>query len=108
MVSSSIQRQRQRSRPSVSSRKYDTLRLFFKLYCVKYSVRWQACEAQEQCCEAAQDLVDQLDIFLSVFGEEAILQQGKRTREAQNHMLILLARATDYIRNRTRTGAFGA
>ena len=67
----------------------------------------QACEAQETSRDAARDLVDTLDAFVEVYGEEAVLQTRARARHAQRLMLLYVAEIASYVHDNTRTGVVG-
>ena len=79
-------------------------------YCIRYSSRTaivshcrakipQACERQEECRDAAQGLVDEMDDFLR-FGYEELefeLRERKETREIVVKIAKLIAEISSYI-----------
>ena len=52
-------------------------------------------------------MVDTLDAFVEVYGEEVISQTRARARHAQRLMLLYVAEIANYVHYNTRTGLVG-
>ena len=76
-----------------------------------YELTLQACESQEKCRTAVIDLLDELDIFLSI-GEE--MQRGpglegrRLSKQAMTTMLVLIKNMSSYICETSSSNAFCA
>ena len=68
----------------------------------------QACEAQEKYRNAAQELVKELDSFLSVEKDIPMLKEKPVPRKAVGCMLGLIAEIASYIKEHTPAGYLGA
>ena len=67
----------------------------------------QVCEKQEQCRDAAVELGEQLDIFLSLSLDVAELQERELSRQAVAVMLHLIEDVSNYFCENAQKGAFG-
>ena len=63
----------------------------------------QACENQEKCKEAASDLTEELDQFLTIEGRLGLLSEREESRRAVERMMEVITDAANYISSHTST-----
>ena len=63
----------------------------------------QACESQEKCKEAASDLMEELDQFLTIEEKLEFLREREESRRAVERMMEVIAEAASYISDHTST-----
>ena len=63
----------------------------------------QACENQEKCKEAASDLTEELDWFLTIEGKLEFLREREESRQAVARMMEVISDAANYISSHTST-----
>ena len=68
----------------------------------------QVCEKQEECRDAAAELGEQLDIFLSLSLDVEELRKRELSRQAVAVMLHLIEDVSNYFCENAQKGAFGA
>ena len=68
----------------------------------------QACENQEKCKEAAAELTEELDQFLTIEGKLEFLREREESRRAVARMIEVITDAATYISENTSTKMFCA
>ena len=66
------------------------------------------CKEREECREAAHDLAEDLDSFLSLKKDVSAIEERQKCREAVGRMLELIAEIANYICNLASSGIKGA
>lgn len=75
-----------------------------------YKLCLQVCESQEQCRNAIIDLLDELDIFLSISEEirrSQALEERKLSKQATVTMLLLIKNMSTYVCEASERNLFG-